>query len=74
MTIKELYEWAISSKVENCNLVVRNIHGVKTDKIRSPVVTFFDNTKLVELNGELIYLPKDVVQKIKKDKRHSYGG
>ena len=72
MTIKELYEWAVSSKVENCNIVVHNIYGVKTDKIRSPVVTFFDDTKLVELNGDLTYPPKCITQKIKKDKGHSF--
>ena len=63
MTIKELYDWAVSSKVENCNIVVRNIYGEKTDKIQSPVVTFFDNTKLVELTGDLIYPPKCIAQK-----------
>ena len=64
MTIKELYEWAVSSKVENCIIVVHNIYGIKTDRIQSPVVTFFDNTKLVELDGDLIYPPKSIVQKI----------
>lgn len=72
MTIKELYDWAVSSKVENCHLVAHNIHGVKTVRIQSPVVTFFNNTKIVELNGYLIYPPKSVAQNIKKDKGHSF--
>ena len=46
MTIKELYEWAVKNKVENCDLTIPDRFGCYTDIVQPEIVKRF--------NGELV--------------------
>jgi len=51
MTIAELYEWACSEGVENCDLVVRDFAGSQTCYIAPEIVrhVYSDGTEYAEV-------------------------
>lgn len=51
MTIAELYEWACSEGVENCDLVVRDYDGCQTSYIDPDIVrhVYPDGTEYAEI-------------------------
>ena len=51
MTIAELYEWACSKGVENCDLIVRDFSGSQTSYIDPDIVqsVYSDGTEYTEV-------------------------
>lgn len=43
MTIQELYNWAVENNVENCDIIVRDCYGSKTEYIEPNIVHHHHN-------------------------------
>lgn len=51
MTVQELYEWACSKGVANCDIVVRDFDGSQTDHITPEIVphAYPDGEEYIEI-------------------------